>query len=114
MYTPRNTEGEARRLASLPKGKDHWNFSKNPSRGAIHKWLNKWYGRANGCVMSTCDKTSKHYEWAKIKGKRYAKVITHYMMLCRKCHTKYDMTPKRKASIARGLVKRWNKVKGLN
>jgi len=107
-YTPRSKEGEKKRLASLPKGKDHWNFSKNPSRGAIHKWLNKWFGKANKCVCKNCDGTSKHFEWAKIKGKKYVKKISNYQMMCRKCHTKYDMTKKRKESIRKGIKKRYN------
>jgi len=107
-YTPRSEEGEARRLASIPKGRQHWRFSQNPTRGAIHKWLNKWYGKATECVNSECDKTSTHYEWAKIKGKKYTKEIKSYMPLCRKCHTKYDMTSKRKSAIINGIKKRYN------
>lgn len=105
MYK-RSEEGEKSRLASIPKGKKHWRFSNNPTKGAIHKWLNKWYGRANKCTSPNCDGTSEHYEWAKIKGKSYAKIISHYQMMCRKCHTKYDMTKKRKRSILNGIKKR--------
>lgn len=97
MYK-RSEQGERNRLASIPKGKDHWNFSKNPTIKAIHRWVNRWYGRANKCVSPTHNINSnvKKYDWALIKGKKYAKKISNFMMLCRSCHTKYDYTEARR------------------
>lgn len=108
-YAKTNPQGEKNRIASLPKGSDHWNFSKDPSRPAIHKWINRFYGKANGCENADCDGSSKYYEWALIKGKKYAKIRSHFKMLCRKCHTKYDMTKERKANIVAGIKKRYER-----
>lgn len=109
IFYPRSVEGEKRRAAAMPKGESHWNYSENPSKNAIHKWINKYFGKAYKCENEKCTGESKHYEWALLKGRKYAKVRSHFKMLCRKCHTKYDMTKKRKKSIAKGLVKGWIK-----
>jgi len=46
---------------------------------------------------------SKRFEWAKIKGKRYAYKIENFMQLCKQCHTKYDIRPDFGAKMRRAL-----------
>lgn len=97
VYFPRSKDGEARRLASIPKGKDHWNFDSNPSRSAIHKWLKRYFGPANRCENVTCSGRGKKYDWALIKGKDYKRLRSCFMMLCRSCHVQYDRNWEKKS-----------------
>jgi hypothetical protein len=94
----RSLEGEARRLASIPKGKEHWHYSDNPTVAAIHRWLNNWYGRAYKCESAKhdYDKPVKKFDYALIHGKPYAKERKNFKMLCRSCHLKYDFTDERR------------------
>jgi len=104
MYK-RSTQGELNRLASLPKGKSHWRWSKTPTVSAIHRWLNRWYGRANKCENNKHDnsKPVKKFDYALIKGKPYAKNRKHFKMLCRACHIKYDWTIQRQKKVIKNL-----------
>jgi hypothetical protein len=109
IYYPRSKEGEKRRLASLPKGENHWNFDKDPSVRAIHRWINRHYGKANHCENITCEGKSKWFEWALIKGKDYARLRSCFKQLCRSCHVKYDMNNERREKISENSVKMWEK-----
>jgi hypothetical protein len=101
----RSKQGELNRLASLPKGKKHWRWSKNPTVSAIHRWLNKWYGRANRCEGKNHDSTKlvKKFDYALIKGKKYARNRAHFIMLCRRCHLKYDWNLERQNKVVKNL-----------
>jgi hypothetical protein len=107
----RSPEGEANRLAAIPKGKNHWRYSDNPTVSAIHRWINKWYGRAYRCESPTHDNdiVVKKYDWALLKDKDYSKDINHFWQLCRKCHIKYDGITEKVAMQLRGRV---GKMKG--
>lgn len=111
VYYKRSEAGEARRLASMPKGKNHWRFSENPSVVAIHKWINKYYGRATHCENVTCEGRGKKFDWALIRGKDYKRLRSVFIQLCRSCHVKYDMTPERRRMISRNSLKMWKKKK---
>ena len=106
MYK-RSIDGEKRRLLSIPKGKNHWRYQKH-NIGAIHKWLNRYYGKANKCEKEDCLKKSSYFEWSLKKGKKYLRKKNNFWMLCRKCHTKYDMTRKRRNNIINGIKKRYD------
>lgn len=109
VYKKRSKEGEARRLASLPRGKNHWNFDSNPSVVAIHKWLNRNYGRADHCENVTCEGKGKKFDWALVKGKDYKRLRSVFKQLCRSCHVKYDMTPERRKKIGENTLKMWER-----
>lgn len=109
VYYKRSEEGEKRRLASIPKGKNHWNYDDNPSVSAIHRWLNRKYGKANHCANITCKNKSKCYDWALLKGKDYKRLRGCFMQLCRSCHIEYDMTEERKKKISENLKIIWKK-----
>src|SRR3990167_1606448 len=54
----------------------------NASYGAKHKWLYKWFGKANKCenkekqfLNFICNNTSKRYEWALLEDKKYERKI---------------------------------------
>lgn len=67
---------------------------------AIHKWLRNHYGKANRCEMKDCQSKTSLYEWALKKGKEYKHKRDNYLMLCKSCHRKYDMTDKIKNKIS--------------
>lgn len=113
VYYKRSPEGEAKRLASLPKGKEHWNFSENPTVSAIHRWLNYHYGRADHCENITCEGKGKKFDWALIKGKDYKRLRSVFKQLCRSCHVKYDYTEERRKKTSELSTKMWEKKKRL-
>lgn len=93
-YTRDNTN----RLKAIPKGKNHWRYSEKPTVSAIHKWINKWHGRASKCESKTHNPNikAKKYDWALKHGKEYKKDIKVFFQLCRSCHVKYDYTEERR------------------
>ena len=77
IFYPRSKEGEKRRLASMPKGKDHWRYDHYNIR-AIHRWINKYYGKADRCEDPNCKNISAWFEWALIKGRKYLRKRENY------------------------------------
>lgn len=57
---------------------------------AIHSWIRSRYGKANKCEAKDCKKTGKRFDWALLRGKKYAKNVKNFWQLCRPCHKKYD------------------------
>lgn len=57
---------------------------------AFHKWLFYNYGKANKCENISCDGLSKNFEWANINNHQYRRIREDYIMLCKKCHHRYD------------------------
>jgi len=104
----RSPQGEANRLKAIPKGKDHWRYSENPTVSAVHRWINKWYGRATKCESKKHDHSQpvKKFDWALIHGKKYEKNRWNFKQLCRSCHTKYDFTDERRKKIGISTAKR--------
>jgi hypothetical protein len=111
VYYKRSEEGEARRIASMPRGKNHWNFSDNPTIPAIHRWLNRHYGRASKCENQECAGKFIKVDWALIRGKKYGKDRNLFKQLCRSCHVKYDMTDERRMKISLQSIAMWSKRK---
>lgn len=62
----------------------------NVTLNTIHLWLYTNYGKANKCEMQSCEGKSIWFDWAKKKRYKYEKKRENFMMLCRKCHHKYD------------------------
>lgn len=58
----------------------------------IHYWLRRTFGSATKCEDENCQKKSKTYQWALLKGKEYIKKRENFIQLCKSCHTKYDFT----------------------
>ena len=58
----------------------------------IHHWLTNTYGKVSLCENKECPHKSKNFGWAKIRGKEYEYKRENYLMLCRSCHAKYDVT----------------------
>ena len=63
---------------------------------SVHNKLVYRYGKANKCQGKNCTKKSKTFDWALLKGKKYIVKIDNFIMLCRSCHVKYDMTNERR------------------
>ena len=58
---------------------------------AIHAWLKRKFGKATECENITkCLKTSKNYQWAKLKDKEYERKRENFWRLCVSCHSIYD------------------------
>ena len=87
-----NKESHHKRRVPEPKydADNHWWKGDDVGYTGIHIWLNKKFGKANKCENSNCDKSSTHFEYALIKGKKHKRRRNHYIMLCRKCHRNYD------------------------
>ena len=88
----------------IPKGKNHYRWQdKNLSYLTIHKWLIRDFGKANKCEGKECRKISKCFDWSLLEGKNYERKRENFIMLCRSCHKKYDMTEETKKKIIKNL-----------
>lgn len=59
------------------------------SYGALHRWLERNFGRPKICDNCGTIDESKRYDWANISG-RHERVRENWKRLCRKCHKVYD------------------------
>lgn len=107
----RSKKGEARRIASMPKGKNHYRWSKNPSKLALHKRLYRKHGKAKDRKCAKCPKQAN--DWANITG-NYTDDIKDYLPLCRSCHIKLDYTEERREKIRQILIERHKKKEHFN
>lgn len=85
----------------------------------VHGWLSYRIGRAFYCESPNCKGISKNYEWALIKGKRYAKKRENFIMLCVSCHRLYDyteVTRKRMSKSHKGTIapNKWKAVECID
>ena len=80
------------RIAALPRGKKHWNWSEKPSLLTLHKRLHRRHGSAK---MHSCSRGCglKAIDWALRRGHSYSDDIRDYEPLCRKCHIALDNHP---------------------
>jgi len=76
-----------KRIASLPKREDHWNWKKEPTKLTLHKRLHRKYGPAKNSPCADCGKPAKDY--SNETGK-YTDNIKDYKPRCRSCHVKKD------------------------
>lgn len=74
---------------------------------AVHKWLEKHYGKANKCESILCLGKSKRYHWAKLRDKEYEHKRENFMMFCSSCHRLYDQQAEwiEKAAITKRGIK---------
>ena len=59
----------------------------------LHRFLRDNYGSADKCQSRECIGRSKIFDYALIKGKKYCYKRECFIMLCRRCHIKYDIKP---------------------
>jgi len=91
-------------LSNTGKKSSQWKGDKVKYQ-AIHSWLRTKYGKANICENKKCLKKSRQYQWALKKGENYKRDKKKFIMLCRSCHKKLDMTQKTKDKISKSLTK---------
>lgn len=106
---------QARKNMSIgKKGKKTWNFGKtgyymplnNGGYDAIHKWLNKHFGKARECLSTNCTKKSKMFHYALKSGLKHEHNRDNYLTLCASCHRLYDQRPEwaeKAANTKRGV-----------
>lgn len=82
---------------------------------AYHVWMRNNYGNASKCEYPGCKRYTKYFEWALLKGKKYEHKRENYWMLCKSCHTKYDLTDEARQKLFRDKFPKghipWNKGK---
>lgn len=71
---------------------------------AIHAWLRDNFCPANKCENENCNHKSKTYVWAKLKDKEYDFKRENFWMLCRSCHTEYDMTDEWRSKLSEASI----------
>lgn len=81
---------------------------------AIHSWLILHYGKANMCTNTNCDGVSNVYHWAKLLGFKYERKRDNFVMMCAKCHRKYDYTPESTKRSMETMKKNGNHFAGWN
>jgi hypothetical protein len=69
-------------------------MSKYPKEyGKIHDWLHKTYGKPVHCDNPNCKvENVKRYEYALKKGCEYEFNRDNFIIMCKSCHVRYDMT----------------------
>lgn len=78
------------RVSKDRQGNRNWQWKKEVTYSAVHKWLVKHYGSSINCEATNCSGISLRFEWALIKGKKHARNRKNYIQLCKKCHNIYD------------------------
>lgn len=77
--------------------------------GRVHKWLLKYHKESKKeCEHCSC--TDKKLDFALIHGKEHEKNRSNYIILCRKCHTQYDvhsLTDEHKEKISKNHARYW-------
>lgn len=70
--------------------KSYWWQGDRVNYRELHRWVQRWLGKADHCEQ--CGKTGgdKRYHWANIDHK-YRRVLEDYIQLCPKCHYNYDV-----------------------
>ena len=74
----------------------------------VHDWINKHYGKATHCDNPECKGISNKYEYALIHGMEHDRKRDNYIMLCRSCHRKYDLTKDKSAIISKHIAGKYN------
>ena len=76
-------------LKIIKRGKDHpyWK-GENAAYSSKHGYIIKYFGKANKCEFDPKHKAS-YFHWANISG-QYKRNINDWIMLCPKCHKKFD------------------------
>lgn len=87
MYTPRSIEGELARIASMPKGVNHWRWSNDPNKLTLHKRIHRKHGKASDKKCFDCGNQAR--DWSNDSG-NYTDDIKDYVPRCRSCHVKKD------------------------
>lgn len=94
----RNALGSIRTEAFKKNITDYWTKHTHPrwkgdNAGYVSKHMRiyRWFGKASKCENKNCLHKSKVYDWAN-KSKKYLSKRNDWLMLCRSCHKKYDMT----------------------
>ncbi len=89
--SPKNSKTKKEMYKNKENHPHYSRFKKNPSQhySNIHKWLRKYFGKANKCENKKCQKKSKTFVWANIS-RKYKRKRDDFMMLCQSCHIKAD------------------------
>jgi hypothetical protein len=75
-------------MSLCKKGEKAYNWTvKNVSYSTLHKWVNRWKLKPDGC--ENCGKVKNRMSWANIDHK-YRRLLEDYIFLCPKCHGQYD------------------------
>lgn len=94
------------------KGKLSSQWKEKPTYGIVHYWLRTNFGNPKSCEICKTTNENKKYDWALLKGKKYERVESNFIRLCRKCHVRYDFKGKlrvRPNCLDCGLeLKDWN------
>ena len=90
---------EKLRQSFLGKKNHQWKGDK-ASYMAKHHWIDRHFGQPRKCENLVCSyKKRKKYEWALLKGKKYAHKRENYVRLCSGCHKQYDRYHKKQIII---------------
>ena len=86
-----------KKIGDAHKGEKNYNWQGDKiSTGRIHRWLSENFGKADHCENPNCEHKSETYHWANTNNHKYRRRREDFMMLCAKCHSKYDMTEERR------------------
>lgn len=76
------------------------------SYSAIHKWIAYTFEKLDACEHC---KINTNLDWANKSG-RYLREREDWLVLCRKCHKKYDMMKREDPKYCTVILDRWEKL----
>ena len=76
-----------KRIQSLPKKEEHWNWKEKPNKLTLHKRIHRQYGKASEKDCVDCGMQAR--DWSNETGE-YTDNIDDYRPRCRKCHLRKD------------------------
>lgn len=88
MSRGEKARADPKRIANLPRGENHWNYSATPTVLALHKRLYRKYGKAAEQICVDCGKQAR--DWSLKSGHEYSDRREDYDPRCKSCHVKYD------------------------
>jgi hypothetical protein len=86
------------------KGENAPNYRKVVCKSTVHRWLEVNYGKDKICEGDDCRGNATWYDWALKRGKKYERIRSNFMRLCRSCHRRYDLTPQKKKQAIKNLI----------
>lgn len=84
------TQGYREKFRKSTTGENHAHWlGENVSKGVLHKWLARWYGKADRCENINCPDELDMFDWANLSGE-YKRDRADFIRLCRLCHIRFD------------------------
>lgn len=70
----------------------------------VHRWINLHFGSPKICENPNCERKSNWFDWCLKTGKKYERKRENFLRMCRRCHRRYDLTPRKRLLAIKNLT----------